>query len=62
LPFGNLPVPIAGLMDNVINLAVAEEDGHLRYRLAVTKMRYGDHDRMVHAYAIGERGLQILGP
>jgi circadian clock protein KaiC len=60
MPYGDLPMSVAGIMDNVINLRVAEEDGHLRYRLAVTKMRDSDHDRMVHYYVIGDNGLQIL--
>jgi circadian clock protein KaiC len=46
-------------LDNILLLRPVEVAGSLDRIVSVLKMRYSDHDRRIHGYTIGERGVEI---
>jgi circadian clock protein KaiC len=53
-------LPISVLAENVLLLRYVIRRGELLRVLAVLKMRFSNHERALHEFTIGERGLTVL--
>jgi circadian clock protein KaiC len=50
------------LADTVIAQRYFEAFGRIRYALSVIKKRYGDHERTIREYRIGQGGIDVGEP
>ena len=57
-----LPVDLSYLADTVIVQRYFEAQGTIRYALSVMKKRYGDHERTIREYKIGQGGIIVGEP
>ena len=57
-----MPVDLSYLTDTVIVQRYFEAQGMIRYALSVMKKRYGDHERTIREYKIGQGGIIVGEP
>jgi circadian clock protein KaiC len=57
-----LPVDLSYLTDTVIAQRYFEAYGAIRYAVSVMKKRYGDHERTIREYKIGQGGVIVGKP
>ena len=57
----SLPYGVSGFVDNLFFLRFVEDQGHVKRLLTITKMRDAQFELGLHAFHIGQQGMQIAG-